>query len=72
MKFPELDEDNLCKTEGKKLFIGAIKSVTTEKNLKDYLMKYGNEFEVVLQTNKKNRHRGFAFLTVYDQKMYDN
>ena len=25
----------------------------------------------MLQTNKKNRHRGFAFLTVYCDKMYD-
>lgn len=71
MKFPELEKSAHYKSEGRKLFIGAIKSVTTEKNLKDYLQNYGNEFEVVLQTNKKNRHRGFAFLTVYSQEMYD-
>jgi RNA recognition motif-containing protein len=57
----------------RRLFVKGLKSSTNQRDLVDYLKCFGleREFLVELNTNKNKKHRGFAFVTVYSEEMYN-
>ena len=56
-----------------RIFIKGLKTSVNQRDLINYLRNFGNdnEFSVELTTNKNKKHRGFAFVNITSQKMYN-
>jgi len=57
----------------KRIFIKGLKTSINQRDLINYLRNFGNdnEFAVELTTNKNKKHRGFAFVNISSQNMYN-
>jgi len=58
----------------RRIFIKGLKTSVNQRDLINYLKNFGNdyEFNVELTTNKNKKHRGFAFVNVSSQNMYNS
>merc|ERR1711976_191396 len=56
-----------------RIFIKGLKTSVNQRDLINYLRNFGqdNEFSVELTTNKNKKHRGFAFVNITSQNMYN-
>ena len=50
-----------------------LKATLIQEDVIEYLCKFGNEehFQVELTTNKNKKHRGFAFVTIFNEDVYN-
>lgn len=57
----------------KRIFIKGLKTSVNQRDMINYLRNFGNdnEFAVELTTNKNKKHRGFAFVNISSQNMYN-
>jgi len=56
-----------------RIFIKGLKTSVNQRDLINHLRDFGNdnEFSVELTTNKNKKHRGFAFVNITSQNMYN-